>query len=135
MVKRSNKQPPAAADAAAEGGAIAKKKAPPPLPESIKFDTYIARVHKQLQKDGEGRTISSGALSNLDALTDHLIAAIVTNSKHVMGYVRTTAFNDKAARAAAGLTLSGSLKKAALQSGSRAVELYQAKPEAVEAAA
>ena len=132
MVKRTNKQQPAAA---AEGGAIAKKKAsPPPLPESIKFDTYIARVHKQLQKDGEGRTISSGALSNLDALTDHLIAAIVTNSKHVMGYVRTTAFNDKAARAAAGLTLSGSLKKAALQSGSRAMELYRAKPEAEAAA-
>ena len=131
MVKRSNKQPPAAA----EGGAIAKKKAAsPPLAEPIKFDTYIARVHKQLQKDGDGRTISSGALSNLDALTDHLIASIVTNSKHVMGYVRTTAFNDKAARAATGLTLSGSLKKAALQSGSRAMELYRAKPEAEAAA-
>ena len=130
MVKRNNKPPAAAAD-----GAIAKKKAAAaPLAEPIKFDTYIARVHKQLQKEGEGRTISSGALSNLDALTDHLIAAIVTNSKHVMGYVRTTAFNDKAARAAAGLTLSGSLKKAALQSGSRAMESYRAKPEAEAAA-
>ena len=66
-------------------------------------------------------------------MTDHLIAAIVVNSKHVMGYVRTSAFNDKAAKAAAGLTLSGPLRKSALASGARAVEMFRAKPE--EAAA
>ena len=132
MVKRA-KPPAAAADAAAAPAApIAKKKAAA-LPEDIKFDTYIARVHKQLQKEGDGRTISGNALVGLDAMTDHLIAAIVVNSKHVMGYVRTSAFNDKAAKAAAGLTLSGPLRKSALASGARAVELFRAKPE--EAAA
>jgi len=129
MVKRA-KPPAAAADGAA--APIAKKKAAA-LPEDIKFDTYIARVHKQLQKEGDGRTISGNALAGLDAMTDHLIAAIVVNSKHVMGYVRTSAFNDKAAKAAAGLTLSGPLRKSALASGARAVEMFRAKPE--EAAA
>ena len=90
-------------------------------------------MHKQLQKEGDGRTISSGALASLDAMTDHLIAAIVVNSKHVMGYVRTSAFNDKAAKAAAGLALSGPLRKAALASGGRAVELFRAKPEVAAA--
>ena len=132
MVKRAKPQ-----QAAGEGGAVApslsKKKVAPSLPEDIKFDTYIARVHKQLQKEGDGRTISGNALAGLDAMTDHLIAAIVVNSKHVMGYVRTSAFNDKAAKAAAGLTLSGPLRKSALASGARAVEMFRAKPE--EAAA
>ena len=134
MVKRSKPQQAAGeGGAAAEGGAISKKKTAPSLPEDVKLETYIARVHKQLQKEGDGRTISSGALASLDAMTDHLIAAIVLNSKHVMGYVRTSAFNDKAAKAAAGLALSGPLRKAALASGGRAVELFRAKPEVAAA--
>ena len=72
-------------------------------------------MHKQLQKEGDGRTISSGALASLDAMTDHLIAAIVLNSKHVMGYVRTSAFNDKAAKAAAW----AGAERAAAQGGAR----------------
>ena len=67
MVKRSKPQQAAGeGGAAVEGGAISKKKTAPSLPEDVKLETYIARVHKQLQKEGDGRTISSGALASLD---------------------------------------------------------------------
>ena len=76
MVKRTNKQQPAAA--AAEGGAIAKKKAsPPPLPESIKFDTYIARVHKQMRKSAVADQISSKAPLYVAAAIEKVLSTIL----------------------------------------------------------
>ena len=135
MVKKSKKQPAAAnadADAAqpaAKRVAGKKKDAFQASAGEVRFGVYIAKKHKAMQSAADRdqvRTISSDAVGSLEAMTEHLLNTIVDNSKAVMRYTRTTAFNLEGARAAAALSLSGSLKRSAGKAGTRAVEKYKA---------
>jgi hypothetical protein len=131
MVKKARLQSNAGADAqSAAKRRISKKiKAFQPSAGEVRFGVYIAKKHKAMQSAADHdrvRTISSDAVGSLEAMTEHLLNSIVDNSKAVMRYTRTTAFNLEGAKAAAALSLSGSLKRSAGKAGTRAVEKYSA---------
>ena len=133
MVKKMKKARQSNADADAQSEAkrrsSKKIKAFQPSAGEVRFGVYIAKKHKMMQSAEDHdrvRTISSDAIGSLEAMTEHLLNSIVDNSKAVMRYTRTTAFNLEGARAAAALSLSGSLKKSAGKAGTRAVEKYKA---------
>jgi len=92
--------------------------------DDVKFSVYIAKANKNLH--GSERTVSSAALATFDAMTDHLIQAILANAKKTMRYAKTNTFNRAAATGAASLTLTGVLQKSALGAGVAAAETFAA---------
>ena len=107
-----------------------KKKEPSQLSVGdVRFGTYIAKVHKQIQAQLENahvRTITGDAINSLEMMTDHLLNQLVDNGRNVMRYTKGTTFSHESAQAATKMTLKGALKKSASEAGVEAVTKYNA---------
>ena len=107
-----------------------KKKEPSQLSVGdVRFGTYIAKKHKQIQaqlENNHARTITGDAINSLEMMTDHLLNQLVENGRSVMRYTKGTTFSHESAQAAAKMTLKGSLKKVASEAGIAAVTKYAA---------
>jgi hypothetical protein len=134
MVKKNKSEKRLAQKAASsvKGDAYKPKKKTEPSQLSVgdvRFGTYIAKKHKQIQTQLENehvRTITADAINSLEMMTDHLLNQLVDNGRSVMRYTKGTTFNHESAQAAAKMTLKGALKRAASEAGFEAVTKYAA---------
>lgn len=122
MAKKASKlRPEGEANHAAREGVSKKRKKNSSLEmaSEVKFSTYIAKAHKSMH--GKDLTIATDTLAVFDLMTDYVINKVISNARKVNKYAKSGTFNTKTAHGAATLTLTGSLKDAALGKAGDAV--------------